>query len=78
MKMGWREQKIWLNQLQLFFGTIAYFAGEWTKRFRKKRSCYGLISGSQDGAWRKPFTDGQESGRFGDHAADGVLRLPVN
>ena len=38
---------LWHNRL--------FLAGEWTKRFRKKRSCYGLISGSRDGAWLETF-----------------------
>ena len=38
---------LWHNRL--------FLAGEWHKRFRKKRTCYGLISGSRDGAWLETF-----------------------
>lgn len=38
---------LWHNRL--------FMAGEWLLRFRKKRTCYGLISGSRDGAWLETF-----------------------
>ena len=38
---------LWHNRL--------FLAGEWHQRFRKKRKCYGLISGSRDGAWLETF-----------------------
>ena len=38
---------LWHNRL--------FLAGEWHQRFRKKRICYGLISGSRDGAWLETF-----------------------
>ena len=38
---------LWHNRL--------FFAGEWHLRFRKPRRCYGLISGSRDGAWLETF-----------------------
>ena len=38
---------LWHNRL--------FLAGEWVLRFRKKRGCYGLISGSRDGAWLQIF-----------------------
>ncbi len=38
---------LWHNRL--------FFAGEWHLRFRKRRRCYGLISGSKDGAWLETF-----------------------
>jgi lysophospholipid acyltransferase (LPLAT)-like uncharacterized protein len=38
---------LWHNRL--------FIAGEWHRRFRKSRSCYGLISGSRDGAWLETF-----------------------
>ncbi len=38
---------LWHNRL--------FFAGEWHMRFRKRRKCYGLISGSRDGAWLEIF-----------------------
>ncbi len=38
---------LWHNRL--------FIAGEWHQRFRKKRRCYGLISGSRDGAWLETF-----------------------
>ena len=38
---------LWHNRL--------FLAGEWHQRFRKKRRCYGLISGSRDGAWLETF-----------------------
>ena len=38
---------LWHNRL--------FLAGEWQVRFRKKRRCYGLISGSRDGAWLETF-----------------------
>jgi|TARA_B100001093_G_scaffold212972_1_gene204322 lysophospholipid acyltransferase (LPLAT)-like uncharacterized protein len=38
---------LWHNRL--------FLAGEWVLRFRKKRGCYGLISGSRDGAWLQTF-----------------------
>ena len=38
---------LWHNRL--------FIAGEWHRRFRKKISCYGLISGSRDGAWLETF-----------------------
>lgn len=38
---------LWHNRL--------FLAGEWQRRFRKKRKCYGLISGSKDGAWLEAF-----------------------
>ncbi len=38
---------LWHNRL--------FMAGEWHRRFRKKRRCYGLISGSRDGAWLETF-----------------------
>ena len=53
---GWAEMKqttepitliLWHNRL--------FLAGEWHQRFRKKRRCYGLISGSRDGAWLETF-----------------------
>lgn len=38
---------LWHNRL--------FLAGEWHRRFRPKHSCYGLISGSKDGAWLETF-----------------------
>ena len=38
---------LWHNRL--------FFAGEWHLRFRRPRRCYGLISGSRDGAWLETF-----------------------
>jgi lysophospholipid acyltransferase (LPLAT)-like uncharacterized protein len=38
---------LWHNRL--------FYAGEWLLRFRKRRRCYGLISGSKDGAWLETF-----------------------
>ena len=38
---------LWHNRL--------FMVGEWLLRFRKKRTCYGLISGSRDGAWLETF-----------------------
>ncbi len=38
---------LWHNRL--------FLAGEWHQRFRKNKSCYGLISGSRDGAWLETF-----------------------
>ena len=38
---------LWHNRL--------FLAGEWQRRFRKKRKCYGLISASKDGAWLEAF-----------------------
>jgi lysophospholipid acyltransferase (LPLAT)-like uncharacterized protein len=38
---------LWHNRL--------FLAGEWHLRFRKRRTCYGLISGSRDGAWLETF-----------------------
>jgi lysophospholipid acyltransferase (LPLAT)-like uncharacterized protein len=38
---------LWHNRL--------FLAGEWQRRFRKKRKCFGLISGSRDGAWLEAF-----------------------
>ena len=38
---------LWHNRL--------FLAGEWHLRFRKRKSCYGLISGSRDGAWLETF-----------------------
>lgn len=38
---------LWHNRL--------FLAGEWQKRFRKKKECYGLISGSRDGSWLELF-----------------------
>jgi lysophospholipid acyltransferase (LPLAT)-like uncharacterized protein len=38
---------LWHNRL--------YLAGEWHRRFRKQRTCYGLISASRDGAWLETF-----------------------
>ncbi len=38
---------LWHNRL--------FIAGEWHLRFRKKQRCYGLISGSRDGAWLETF-----------------------
>lgn len=38
---------LWHNRL--------FLAGEWQRRFRKKRKCYGLISASRDGAWLERF-----------------------
>ena len=38
---------LWHNRL--------FLAGEWHQRFRKKRKCFGLISGSRDGAWLETF-----------------------
>ena len=38
---------LWHNRL--------FLAGEWQRRFRKKRKCFGLISGSKDGAWLEAF-----------------------
>ena len=53
---GWAEFKkitepvtivLWHNRL--------FLAGEWHQRFRKGKRCYGLISGSRDGAWLETF-----------------------
>ena len=38
---------LWHNRL--------FVAGVWRRRFRKGRSCHGLISGSRDGAWLESF-----------------------
>lgn len=38
---------LWHNRL--------FLAGEWHLRFRRNRICYGLISGSRDGAWLETF-----------------------
>ncbi len=38
---------LWHNRL--------FLAGEWHRRFRKGRRCYGLISASRDGAWLETF-----------------------
>ena len=38
---------LWHNRL--------FLAGEWHRRFRKKKNCYGLISGSRDGSWLETF-----------------------
>ena len=38
---------LWHNRL--------FLAGEWHRRFRRKRTCYGLISASRDGAWLETF-----------------------
>ena len=38
---------LWHNRL--------FVAGEWHGRFRSSRKCYGLISGSRDGAWLESF-----------------------
>ena len=38
---------LWHNRL--------FLAGEWHQRFRKGKRCYGLISGSRDGAWLETF-----------------------
>jgi len=38
---------LWHNRL--------FVAGEWHRRFRKKRKCYGLISARNDGAWLEIF-----------------------
>ena len=38
---------LWHNRL--------FLAGEWQRRFRKNRKCFGLISGSKDGAWLEAF-----------------------
>jgi len=38
---------LWHNRL--------FVAGEWHRRFRHPRYCFGLISGSRDGAWLETF-----------------------
>ena len=38
---------LWHNRL--------FLAGEWHSRFRKNKTCYGLISASRDGAWLETF-----------------------
>ena len=38
---------LWHNRL--------FIAGEWHRRFRKDKMCYGLISGSKDGSWLETF-----------------------
>ena len=38
---------LWHNRL--------FLAGEWQRRFRGNRKCFGLISGSRDGAWLEAF-----------------------
>ena len=38
---------LWHNRL--------FIGPEWHLRFRKKRHCYGLISGSRDGSWLEAF-----------------------
>ena len=38
---------LWHNRL--------FLAGEWQRRFRRNRKCFGLISGSRDGAWLEAF-----------------------
>ena len=38
---------LWHNRL--------FLAGEWQRRFRENRKCFGLISGSKDGAWLEAF-----------------------
>ena len=38
---------LWHNRL--------FLAGEWQRRFRGDRKCFGLISGSRDGAWLEAF-----------------------
>ena len=38
---------LWHNRL--------FLAGEWHRRFRKGKTCYGLISASRDGSWLETF-----------------------
>ena len=38
---------LWHNRL--------FLAGEWQRRYRKDRKCFGLISASRDGAWLEAF-----------------------
>ncbi len=38
---------LWHNRL--------FLAGEWQRRYRRNRKCFGLISGSRDGAWLEAF-----------------------
>ena len=38
---------LWHNRL--------FLAGEWHRRFRLDKTCYGLISASRDGAWLETF-----------------------
>ena len=38
---------LWHNRL--------FLAGEWQRRYRRDRKCFGLISGSRDGAWLEAF-----------------------
>jgi len=38
---------LWHNRL--------FLAGEWQRRYRKNKKCYGLISRSKDGAWLETF-----------------------
>lgn len=38
---------LWHNRL--------FLAGEWQRRYRKERKCFGLISASRDGAWLEAF-----------------------
>jgi lysophospholipid acyltransferase (LPLAT)-like uncharacterized protein len=65
---------LWHNRL--------FLAGEWHRRFRKKRRCYGLISGSRDGAWLEMFYGWAgirairgSRNRWGSQATRGLIRL---
>ena len=54
--MDGRKLEICPSLPPLFFGTTDCFSPEsGIRRFRKKRKCYGLISGSRDGAWLETF-----------------------
>jgi hypothetical protein len=62
IRMRYSDQKD-LKEMQNWDGPVVitlwhnrlFLAGEWVLRFRKKRGCYGLISGSRDGAWLQIF-----------------------
>ena len=64
---------LWHNRL--------FLAGEWQRRFRKNRKCFGLISGSKDGAWLEAFYSWSgihavrgSSNRGGSKAIRGLVR----
>lgn len=62
IRMRYSDQKD-LKEMQNWDGPVVitlwhnrlFLAGEWVLRFRKKHGCYGLISGSRDGAWLQIF-----------------------
>ena len=64
---------LWHNRL--------FLAGEWQRRFRENRKCFGLISGSKDGAWLEAFYSWSgihavrgSSNRGGSKAIRGLVR----